>query len=141
MLAACGGPASTPEAQLSAWVDAMETAAESKDRSSILELISEAYTDARGNSRDSAGDMLRLYFLRQNKILLATRIDEIAVAGKTAADMTVTVGMAGTNDRALGITADAYRFELELEAQDYPESFRDWKLISARWSELGSAPR
>lgn len=140
-LAGCGGASTTPEAQLRAWVDAVESAAENKDRSAILDLISEAYTDSRGNSRDSAGNMLRLYFLRQNRILLATKIGDIVVAADTAADMTVTVGMAGTSDRTLGISADAYRFELELEAEDFPESFRDWKLISARWAELGSAPR
>jgi hypothetical protein len=40
--------------------------------------------------------------------------------------------MAGTNDGVLGFSADAYRFELELEKDG-----DDWQLIAARWGELG----
>jgi hypothetical protein len=140
-LAACGGPSTTPEAQLRDWVAAVEAAAESKDRDAILDLVADNYTDARGNTRDAAGDLLRLYFLRQNKILLATSIDEIDVFAGTAADMSVTVGMAGTNAAAFGIDADAYRFELELEARGGPSSYEDWQLISARWGALGRTLR
>ena len=58
------------------------------------------------------------------------------VIGGTAAEVSITVGMAGTNDSALGISADAYRFELELEFDG-----DDWLLISARWGELGDQLR
>jgi len=40
--------------------------------------------------------------------------------------------MAGQNDAVLGFSADAYRFQLELEREG-----DDWLLISARWGELG----
>ena len=46
------------------------------------------------------------------------------------------VGMAGQNESVLGFSADAYRFQLELERDS-----DDWLLISARWAELGEELR
>lgn len=135
LLAACGGERSAPEEEIRAWVDAMHTAAEAKDRGSIVERISEAYADSRGNSRDDIEDRIRLIFLRQATISVFPTIDSIEVIDGTAANVELTVGMAGTNQSALGLSADAYRFELELERGD-----SDWLLISARWGELGTQP-
>jgi len=63
---------------------------------------------------------------------LLTKIEEIRLYGDSAAEIELTVGMAGQNDSVLGFSADAYRFELELEREG-----GDWLLISARWGELG----
>lgn len=133
LLAACGGDASSPEAQIRAWLESMEEAAEAKDRGEVMGGISTRYADGRGNSRDEIENLLRVYFLRSHTVALVTTIDEIEVIGGSAATVAMTVGMAGTNDSALGISADAYRFELELEADG-----DDWELVSARWGELGA---
>jgi len=132
MLAACGEAPSEPEEELRAWVAAGVTAAENKERRSLVSMISDAYVDARGNERGDIENMLRIYFLRQHKIGLLTKIEEITVYGETAAKLNMTVGMAGTNDGVLGFSADAYHFELELEKDG-----SDWELIAARWGELG----
>ena len=132
VFAACGGPSGTPEDALRSWVSKGEVAAEEKDRSVLLNMISEGYGDARGNDRKQIGDLLRIYFFRQNSIALLTSIDSIEVSGETAAPVALTIGMAGTKDSALGISADAYRFEFELAKPD-----EDWLLIGARWAELG----
>jgi hypothetical protein len=140
----CGGARSTPEEQLRAWIAAVESAAEGKARTSIMELIAAAYNDSRGNARDDVDKLLRFYFLRQHTIALLTAVDEIEVAGGNSATMTVTVAMAGTDDRGSGLSglsADAYRFELELEADGDPESYSDWRLLSARWGALGEPVR
>ena len=131
-VASCADVADDPEQQVRAWVDAMQEAAEEKARRDIVANISPAYVDSRGYDRDDIDRLLRLYFLRQNTVVLMSRIDEVRVIGGTAAEGSITVGMAATNDRAFGISADAYRFELELEHDG-----DDWKLISARWGELG----
>ena len=137
LLSACGGEdASDPEAELRAWVARGETATEEKDRGDLLDLISESYADSRGNDRDGLGDILRVYFFRQDSIALLTSIDEITFYDDTAAQVLLTVGMAGTNSGALGFRADAYQFELELQkAED------EWTLIGARWGELGGELR
>ena len=128
----CGGDPGSPEEALRAWVERGEIAAEEKDRGALLDMISVDYADGRGNNLDGIGDLLRIYFFRQQKIALLTSIDDIALSGETAAIVNLTVGMAGTNSGALGLSADAYRFELELEKND-----DEWLLIGARWGELG----
>lgn len=131
-LAACGGPATGPEESIRAWVDEMESAAEDMDRGAMLDGISEGYADARGNSRKDIGDTLLVYFLRQQSVAFVSTIDEIKLSGDTAAEILVTVAMAGKNEGTFGLSADAYRFELELESVN-----SEWLLIGARWGELG----
>jgi hypothetical protein len=132
LLIACSGPPAGPEEALRQWVDDMEYAAEDKDRSAMLDKISEAYADARGNKRKDVGDKLLIYFLRQQSVAFVSTIDEIIISGDTAAEMTLTVAMAGTNEGTFGLSADAYNFELELENVG-----SEWLLIGAKWGELG----
>ncbi len=131
-LVACGDPPPPPEEAVRAWVVQGEQATKDKDRRALVKMISPAYTDGRGNSRDDMGNLFRLYFLRMHSFTLLTRIDDIRVFGDSAAELDLTVGMAGTNDGVLGFSADAYRFEMELERDG-----DDWLLISARWGETG----
>lgn len=136
LLAGCGGSAAGPEEALRAWVAAAIAAAEDKDRRKLTSMISEHYADSRGNDRDAIDRTLRLYFLRQDKVVLVSKIDSISVSAETAADIDVTVGMAGTSNSALGLSADAYRFGLELVREG-----GDWLLIGARWGEIGGEMR
>lgn len=106
--------------------------AEAKDRRGLVDMISPAYADARGNSRDDIENLFRLYFLRQNNIQLITSIDDVRVIGDSAAELELTVGMAATNEGVLGFSADAYKFEMELVRDS-----DDWLLISGRWGEVG----
>lgn len=136
-LSACGGePASAPEQELRAWVDSGLEAAESKERRRLVGMVSPAYADARGNERSDIEELLRVYMFRQNRIVLLPDIEEITVYDNTAAMIVMTVAMAGTNDGVLGFSADAYRFAFELEKDE-----SDWRLISARWGELGDELR
>ncbi len=134
VVAACG-TAEGPEEQVRAWIDRGVEAAESKSRRELVGMISPAYSDARGNSRDDIENLLRLYFLRARTVNLLPRISEVRVIADEIAEVEMTVGMAGATDSALGFSADAYRFELELERDG-----DDWQLISARWAEVGAAP-
>lgn len=97
-----------------------------------MDMISPAYVDSRGYDRARLGDILRFYFLRMDAIELITSVDEVNVIGDSAAEVRVTVGMAGKHDGVLGFSADAYQFAFELE-----KGGSDWRLISARWGELG----
>jgi len=131
-LGGCGEPASEPEEGLRAWVaDGME-AARNKERGTLVNMISPSYADARGNERGDVENLLRVYFLRMSHIKLLSTIEEITVYDDTAAEIVMTIGMAGTHDGVLGFSADAYRFEFELEKDS-----NEWQLIAARWGELG----
>jgi hypothetical protein len=137
ILAGCGSssePGQNPEDDIRAWVERGEAAAEAKDRSGLLDLISENYADTRGNDRSKIGDTLRVLFFRQNNIALLTSIDDIQFMGDSAALVNVTVGMAGTRNAGIGLNADAYAFEFELEKQG-----EEWLLIGSRWGELGGS--
>jgi len=132
VLGACGAPEGSSQEQLRQWVNRGQAAAEDKQRGDLVDMISPSYVDSRDNERSDIEIMLRAYFFRQNSISLLTSIEEIRVFGDSAAEIDLTVGMAGSNDGVLGFSADAYRFQLELERDD-----EDWLLISARWAELG----
>ena len=132
LLAGCSEPAGTPEEGVRAWVDKGVELAKEKNRRGLVQMISPDYTDGRGNDRDAIEDMFRFYFLRAGDIALLTRIEELVVHGDSAAELLLTVGMAGRSDGVLGFSADAYRFEMELEREG-----ADWLLIGARWAELG----
>jgi hypothetical protein len=135
-ISACSAPSDTPEEALRRWVADAQAAAEAEDRATLMDMLSENYADARGNDYTDVDKILRFYFLRQDSVVLLGKIDEIAVSGDTAALVKLTVGMAGANDAALGFSADAYRFELELEQHD-----EDWLLVAARWGALGEQLR
>jgi hypothetical protein len=129
---ACSGPATGPEEQLRAWVKHGQEAAQQKDRRALVEMISPAYSDSRGNRRMDIEKLVRIYFLRQQRVALLARVIDIRIFETSAAKLILEVGMAGTNDSVLGFSADAYRFEMELENDG-----SDWLLMSARWGEIG----
>ena len=131
LAAGCGGGADTPESELRAWVAAAEEEAEARDRRALIKRVADSYIDGRGNNRDSVDKLFRYYFLRQQSVVLLSNIETIEVFGDTAAEVALTVGMAGSSG-GLNLSADAYRFELELEKRE-----GDWLLIGARYGALG----
>ncbi len=131
-LVACSDPPESPEQALRTWVSLGHEFVEAKDRRALVDMISPTYSDSRGNSRDDIENMFRLYFLRQHKVALITRVEELDIYGDSAAKLVLAVGMAGTNDGTVGFSADAFRFEMEFERDD-----DQWLLTSARWGELG----
>lgn len=135
MLGGCAPPTDA-ETALREWVARGEAAANREDRRELMDMISPAYADARGNSRDEIDRMLRLLFLRQDSVKVVTHIEAIELHGETAADMTLTTGMAGGDDSLLGFRAEAVRFAFELEHDG-----SDWLLTGARWGELGEELR
>jgi hypothetical protein len=136
LLSGCGAPVTEPEQALRDWISRGVAAAEAKERRALLDMISPAYADARGNRRDDIDDILRIYFLRMNRIELITSVEEISVIGDSVAEIVLQAGMAGTHDGVLGFSADAYRFVFELEKKG-----SEWLLISARWGEWGKELR
>lgn len=134
-LAACGRSGSDPEQELRQWLEEAEIEAEDRDRRSLLSRISENYADARGNEKGDIENVLRYYFLRQKSVSLLPTVNDLQVFGESAAEIELTVGMAGSKG-GLNLSADVWNFELELERID-----GDWLLIGARWGQLGDELR
>lgn len=131
LAAGCSNGGESPEQAIREWLEMAEAEAEERDRRALMARISENYADARGNERSDIENVLRYYFLRQKSVSLLPTIGELRVFGDTAAEVELTVAMAGSRG-GLNLSADVWKFELELERLD-----GDWLLIGARWGELG----
>jgi hypothetical protein len=68
-----------PEDQIRAVVAAAEEAAESRDASTLLELIAPDYQDGRGNGAEEIRRYVRGYLVTHQSIHLLTRVDEIEI--------------------------------------------------------------
>lgn len=134
-LAGCGTDPATPEAEVRLWIAGAESEAEERNHGALMSRIAESYADARGNRRADIDRLVRYFLFRQKSISLLTRVEDIRIFGDSAAEAALTVGMAGTKGGP-GVSADAWRFDLELEKND-----GDWRLIGARWGQLGSELR
>jgi len=135
LAAGCSSGGESPEQAIREWLEMAEAEAEERDRRALMARISENYADARGNERSDIENVLRYYFLRQKSVSLLPTIGELRVFGDTAAEVELTIAMAGSRG-GLNLSADVWKFELELERLD-----GDWLLIGARWGELGGELR
>ena len=131
LFAGCDDEVADPEAEIRAWIAAGVEAAENEARRDIVSMISPAYADARGNSRDDIENILRVYFLRADNVTLIARIEDIRIIGDDVAEVDLSVGGAGVTNSVRGFCADAYRVSRELGEDE------GWQLFSARWAVSG----
>lgn len=132
-LTACSGDPGSPESQLRALVLRAEEAAEEKDISPILKMISDDYSDDGGNDRQTLGGIIRYQFLRHDAVHIITRISDLSFPEPGQAELRIFAAMAGepipSPDRIDALNADLFRFELTLLLEDSGE----WRLVTARW--------
>ena len=76
LLAACGAKTSD-EQQVRALIDEVETAAEARDTSDVLEHVAETYADSGGLDKTQLQDFLRGYFLAHPKLELVVNIESL----------------------------------------------------------------
>jgi hypothetical protein len=144
-VAACG--TADPTAAIRDRLAAAEKAAEARDTGFFRDLLAESYRDDRGNDRAASIQLLRGFFLANQKVEIVSRIDEIKLEGDRqgrrdcrasqeqcpadAARAVVHAGLVGQRAGAAalgGLHGDLYRFELELVNES-----GDWRIIGARW--------
>ena len=73
-LAGCGDTRTGPEAEIRAWIDEMQSAAEDERRRDIIAHVAEGYADGRDNNRDDINNTLRALFFRTDGITLLVDI-------------------------------------------------------------------
>ena len=129
VLPACSDPGS-PEQQVRAVIESMETAAESRDVGDLMEHISANYRDARGQDRTEASRYARGYFIANQSVHLLTRIESLEFPSPDEARVKLQVGMAGRGSApgAAGLSTDLYDFNLALirEGDEWKVSYADW---------------
>ena len=76
LLAACGAK-SSDEQQVRALIDDVETAAEARDASDVLEHVADNYADSSGFDKTQLQDFLRGYFLAHPKLELLVNVESL----------------------------------------------------------------
>lgn len=133
-LAACSRQADSPEAEVRALVARAQAAAEARNVRDLRALIAEEYVDARGHDRKAVENLIRLHVLRNQSVHLFTRIRGVTFPEPNRATVSVAAAMAGRPvarvDDLAGLTADLYRFDLELVRHGRGE----WRVSGAAWA-------
>jgi hypothetical protein len=136
---ACSPEPESPEARIRALLDQMEVAAEQKDLGPLKAMVSEQYSDERGNDRQAVLGLLTYHFLRNQSIHLLTRVRAIEFPEPGRATVSVYVAMAGRPipdaDALTRLRADLYRFEFRLA--EGGES--GWLVTGAAWRPAETA--
>jgi|SRR5687768_3334023 hypothetical protein len=109
LVAACSSRSSDEE-QVRTLVAELESAAEARDTSDVLEHVSASYSDAQGFDRAQLQNFLRGYFLAHPKIELLVTIDSLAFPadGLAQAEITVT---------SVALDADRARLKVEFRRE------------------------
>ena len=133
LVAACRGEDSSPEAAVRRTLAAIETAARAKELSAIVEHVSEAYADERGNDRQAVRQIAAFHLLRNQSVHTLTRIRSVSFPEPGLAEAEALVALAGTAipdaDVLATVRADFYRFDVTLREEE-PGT---WRVTSAQW--------
>jgi hypothetical protein len=131
LLAAACGPRGTPDAQVRAVIARGEAAAEARDLSALVDLVSPTFQDGRGGNRDELKQYLRGYFVTHQSIRLLIRVDSVEFPYKDMAKVSLTLGTVGRE------TADASAFDLAADVHDVELEFQledgEWRVTRAGW--------
>jgi hypothetical protein len=98
-------------------IAAAEQAAEARDVSAVMELVSPDYSDADGRQAAELSRYLRGYFIANQSIHLLTRIDALEFPAAGVAEVELTVAMVGRDaeaDSAWDLAADVHALRLTL---------------------------
>ncbi len=144
-LAACG--TTDPTGAIRARLADAQRAAEARNTGFFRDLLASSYRDNRGNDRAAAIQLVRGFFLANQKIEIVSRVDEVELEGADrqggecraaqercladAARAVVHAGLVGQRAGAAalgGLHGDLYRFELELVNES-----GEWRIIGAKW--------
>jgi hypothetical protein len=128
LLAACG-EATTPEQQVREVIASGEQAAEARDLSALMDLVSARYEDEQGRSRAELQRYVHGYLIANQSIHLLTRIDRVEFPYRDMARVELTLGSLGRDADAatLDVAADVQRFAIEMQLDD-----GEWKVTRAR---------
>lgn len=131
LLAACS-PEETPESQVRAVISAGEQAAEARDLSDLMALVSPAYGDEQGNGPTDLERYLRGYLVIHQSVHLLVKVGSVTFPFPDMARVDLTLGTLGTGNSAataLDLAGDVYDVHLELMLED-----GDWRVSRARWA-------
>jgi hypothetical protein len=133
LLTGCGGSdAPTPEQRVKAVLEAIESAAEQRSLSGLMEHISESYTDHRGQSKEDIRRLIQLHYLRNQNIHIFTTVQSLIIEDDTAT-VELNAAMAATEAEVESeqgrLRANTHRFAVVLKSANQ----QDWLVQSVSW--------
>jgi hypothetical protein len=131
VLASACGPGGTPESRVRAVVAQGEEAAEARDLSALMDLVSPGFEDGHGGNRDDLKQYLRGYFVTHQSIHLLVRVESVEFPYSDMAKVSLTLGTLGRETAgasAFDLAADVHEVELELQLED-----DEWRVTRASW--------
>ena len=129
LISACGG-GETPEAQVRTVIETGEAAAEARDLSALMDLVSPDYRDDEGRDRSELRKYVHGYLIANQSLHLLTRVDNIEFPYRDMARVDLTVGSLGreaAEDDSFDLAADVRHLSIELQLDD-----GDWRVTRAR---------
>lgn len=131
-ITACQRERVGPEAQVRTLIQGAIAEAEQKRIGDLRALISEQYRDDQGQDKRAVENLLRLHFLRNERLYLFARVQSITLAPPDRAQAIVLVAMAGVPIASAQdlpvVRADMHRFEIDFAYED-----KRWRAIRAAW--------
>ena len=133
-LSACSNSdLSTPEDRVRTVLQAIELAAEERSLSSLMDNISDGYSDHRGHSKDDIRRLVQLHYIRNQNIHILSTIQSLNIEGNTATVELSTI-MAATEEGVLNnnkrLRANSHNFSIVL-IEDVSEQI--WLVESVSW--------
>ena len=119
LLAACGAKSSDEE-QVRAVIDAVETAAEARDASDVLEHVADNYADSSGFDKTQLQNFLRGYFLAHPKLELLVNVESLEFPVDGLAQAVVSIATVELTD------PDMQRLKVEFRRRD-----SGWQVVRA----------
>ena len=111
-----------------------ESAAEARNLSGLMDLVSPRYEDGRGGSAVELSRTLRGYFIANQSVHLLTRVESVEFPYKDMARVHLTVGTLGRKAGAsdtIDLAADLQDVHLELQLER-----GEWKVTRAEWQPV-----
>lgn len=131
-LTGCRAERDTPEAQVRSLIRDAVAAAEQKQLGALRDMVSERYADEQGLDKRAVENLLRLQFLRNERLHLYTHIQSVTLPQPDRAQATVLVAMAGvpiaSEADLAALRADLHRFEIDFARED-----KTWRVQRAVW--------
>jgi len=132
LLSACSdSEVLSEEDKVRATLTALEEAAEQRSLSAMLEHISPSYQDFEGNDLKSVTGLLQLQLIRNQRINIFSKIQELEVIDD-AATVEMSVAMASRevdlSSEENRLRADTHRFSILLKRDQ-----KQWKIHSVSW--------
>lgn len=131
LLAACEEP-TPPEQRVRNFIDEIETLAEEREYTELLDRIAGDYLDSRGNDKLKVAAILRGFYLRNKSVHLLVRIGDIHFPAEGHASVTLYVGMARrpiTAEEEAGMPrTNLHRVDIELA-----EDGDSYEVVQTEW--------